>query len=225
MRRAVLLITGLGAGGAVFLLLMLSVAEQCRAVPVSVTQDGRFPWSVEGTELVALELASYEGPFWEDGSDEEVACVAGLVVENTSALQAARGAVVLEWEDARMVFELTGVPSGMKVLLLEKDRHVFRTDPPVNCYGWVQEAYPECNPAVIAAEGNALVLANLSQSEIPLIIVQFKNYDADSGMFIGGVTYTAQVSSLLPEEVRRILPFHYAPGYSKVISVMTPAEE
>lgn len=224
MRRAVLLIAGMGAGGAMFFLLVLSVTAQCRAVPVAMPQVGVFPWTVEGTELVALELASYEGPFWEDGTDEEVACIAGLVVENTGALQAAKGAVILEWEDARMVFELSGVPSGARILLLEKDRSAFRTDPPVRCYGWSQEAYPEINAAVMTAEGNALFLANLSKSEIPVITVQFKHYDTDSGMFIGGITYTAQAEALLPQEVRGILPFHYAPGHSRVVSITTPAE-
>ena len=224
MKRAVLLITGLGVGSAMLFLLVLSVAEQCRAAPVLMPQTGVFPCAVEGTELVILELATYEGPFWEDGTDEEVSCVAGLVVENAGALQAAKGAVILEWEDARMVFELTGVPSGAKILLLEKDRSAFRKDPPVSCYGWSQEAYPESDGAVMAAEGNTLVLANLSRSEIPVVSVQFKNYDTDSGMFIGGITYTAQAEELLPEEVRGILPFHYAPGYSKVVSLTTSAE-
>ena len=123
-----------------------------------------------------------------------------------------------------MGFELTGVPSGAKILLLEKDRRAFRPAPPVCCYGWAQEAYPESNDAVMAAEGNALFLANLSKSEIPVVTVQFKHYDTDSDMFIGGITYTAQAEALLPEEVRGILPFHYAPGYSREVSIITPAE-
>lgn len=228
MRRAILLIVGFGTGGLLFVFLMVSMAEQCMLVQAqepTVPLTLAFPCTVEGTDLQVLELVSYEGPFWEDGSDEEVAGIAALVVENTGILQLAQGAVILEWGSARMVFEMTTLPPGARALVLEKDRTAFRRDLPEGCYGWSREEYPEDNGAVVAREGNALTITNVTQSIVPFVTVSFKNYDTGSGIYIGGITYTAQENLLLPGETRTIVPYHYACHYSRVINITSAVVE
>lgn len=227
MRRAMLLIVGLGTGSLFLVLLLVSVAEQYAAVqaqempPLTLS----FPCQVTGTQLQAVTLVSYEGPFWEDGSDQEVAGIAALVVKNTGDLYLAQGAVILEWRDLRMVFELTALPPGTQALVLEKDKAAFRQDLPKDCYGWEREEYPEYNGAVITKEGGVLTVTNVTKTTVPLVTVRYKNYDASSGMFIGGITYTAEAQNLLPGETRAIAPYHYAYGHSRVVNTTTAVVE
>lgn len=227
MRRAMLLITGLGTGGILFALLLVSVAEQYTVVkaqelpPVTLV----FPYPVTGTTLHAVALVEYEGPFWEDGSDEEVAGIAALLVKNAGDLQIARGAVILEWEDKRMVFEMTSLPPGTQALVLEKDKAAFRQGAPKKCYGWAREEYPEYNGAVQVREGDVLTVINLTESVVPMVTVCFKNYDAAADMFIGGITYTAEARQLQPGECRTIAPYHYVCGNSRVVSITTAVIE
>ena len=228
MRRAMLLIVGLGTGGMLFVLLLLSAAEQYAVVqaqemPQSLSVS--FPCRVTGTQMQAIALVSYEGPFWEDGSDEEVAGVAALLIKNSGDLHLAQGAVIMEWKETRMVFELSAIPPGTQVLVLEKDKAAFRQDLPKSCYGWAREEYPEYNGAVVTKEGGVLTVTNVTQCTVPLVTVRYKNYDTASDMFIGGITYTAEAAQLLPGEARAIAPYHYAHGHSRVVSITTAVVE
>ena len=220
MRRAMLLIVGFGAGGSVFALLVLSVAVQCAAKPTFCYTEIAFPCAVEGTQLQALKMVSYEGPFWEDRTDEEVALVAALLIENTGILPIARGAVILEWDGHYMVFELYDLPPGAQVLVLEKDRQAYCQRFPMRCYGWEQESYPEIHSGIVVQEGGVLKLVNTTEGVIPKVSLRFKSYDPVSGFFVGGITYSTEVVCLQPGEVREIFPYHYSYGYSKVVSII-----
>ncbi len=185
-----------------------------------------FPCSVAGTELTALQLARYEGPFWEDNTETEVVDVAALVIENTGAFLS-EGAVILEWEQERMVFEFYDLPPGERVLILEKDRKHFRQGMPLSCYGWEREAYHEDMGHVLVedAGGAALSVTNQTNGIVPVTQISYKSRDPGSGMFIGGISYRVQVRNLLPGERRIVTPYHYANGSSEVLYVITWVEE
>ena len=229
MRRMMLLVAGLGTGGFLFYLLCSGAAAQYVSARTLETAAScvSLPCPVEDTFLVALELAIYEGPFREDGTDEEVAGVAALVVENAGGNLVSEGAVVLEWGEDRLVFELSALPPGERVLILEKDKKTYRGQQLLGCYGWTREEYPE-DPGFVAVEeygGNGLLVTNRTNDTAPMVSIRFKSHDADSGMYIGGICYTVTVSDLQPGEKRVIKPYHYARGCSKVVCVTTETEE
>jgi hypothetical protein len=165
-------------------------------------------------------MASYEGPFWEDSSDAEVVDTAALLVENTGGF-IAQGAVVMEWEDRRMVFELQDLPPGAKVLVLEKDKQRFCSQTPTGCYGWETESYPEDMGHVTAEDAGGMYMAvtNYTDGIVPVAEVRYRSCDPGSGMFIGGTSYGVEVRDLQPGERRLISPYHYASGSSEILYV------
>ena len=221
MRRVMLLVAGFSASAVLMVILCASAAAQyMRAQQAIPHQPVRFPCAVEDTYLTALSLAAYEGPFWEDGTDEEVTGIAALVVENNSGLFVERGAVILSVNDQTLVFELEALPPGERVLVLEKDRKVYCPCEEIVCYGWVKNAYPEHIPGVTVADNSLGVFCVINQSDALLerVTVYYKNYDSQSGMFIGGTSYQAEVERLQPHETRAISPYHYAQGSSRIVA-------
>lgn len=223
MRRALLLIVGLGIGGLLLLALCVHAAAQYStqkpAPPV-------LPVNVEGTALRAVELTVYEGPFWEDGTADEVVDIAALVVENTGEGFLSEGAVILDWGEDRMVFEFSWLPPGSRTLVLEKNRKPFCVPDSMRCYGWASEAYPGQMGAVTVVESGdtELSFANRTTAAISNAAAMFKHYDAESGMYIGGITYAITAGKLQPGEICRVTPWRYVSGYSRVVCVVTEYE-
>lgn len=175
-----------------------------------------------GTDLLAVTAMEYSGPFWEDGSDEAVSGVAALVVENQGGLLISSGAVIVELEKDWLVFEISFLPPGGKVLVLEKDRKNYHFASSVSCYGWTKEEYPE-NPGLVSVDAmglNGLTLTNHTGCTVPSIQVHYKNYDPETGMFLGGISYCITEDDLLPREVRMLNPDNFAARESRVVQIL-----
>lgn len=224
MRRAMLLILGFGAGGMMLLALVWVIQTQSNGMETIafLGYDTFYPRSVMGTDLLAVETIRYDGPFWEDGSNEEVSGVVGLVVENQGGLLVSSGAVIVEMGKERMVFELTFLPPGGKVLVLEKDRKLYSAQSPISCYGWTREEYPE-NPGLVSVESvglNSISITNHTGCTVPGIEVRYKNYDPETGLFLGGITYCLQENDLMPREVRTLNPDWFTARKSRVVRIL-----
>ena len=134
-----------------------------------------------------------------------------------------QGAVVLEWEDRRMVFELWDIPPGARVLVLEKDKQRFFMGMPTGCYGWETESYPEDMGHVTAEDAGGMYIAvnNHTEGIVPVAEICYRSCDPGSGMYIGGISYRVEVRDLQPGERRIISPYHYASGSSEILYVTT----
>ena len=222
MRRAMLLIMGFG-GMVLMSLVWVVQVQNCGLEPkVYVPRNTFYPRTVMGTELLAVEATAYSGPFWEDGSDELVTGVAALVVENRGGLLVAGGAVILELESDYLVFEISFLPPGGKVLVLEKDRKGYESFSAVTCYGWTKEAHTE-NIGLISVEAmglTGLVLSNHTGCTVPSLQVHYKNFDPERGIFLGGIAYCVTQEDLMPREVRAVEPANFTAGQSRIVSVL-----
>lgn len=232
MRRMILLLLGLGTGGALLFTLCIGAAAQYTLlrVPQTPTEPEssllNLPCPVEDTGLVASCLASYDGPYLEDGSDDEVIGVAALVIENVSDLLISRGAVILLQKDRHLVFEFTALPPGASVLVLEKSRQLYYAESPEACWGWAQKEYPENTGAVTVWESGSksLNIRNMSGCALKGVVVLFKNFDAESGMYIGGISYPVCAEHLAAGEERTVSPFKYVRNYSRVVYLSVTIE-
>ena len=222
MRRALIILASVLWVPGMLGVMGIQAANQLDTVATTeASQTLRLPCQVQDTQMTAQTLASYEGPFWEDGSDQEVAGIAALVVTNSGGTMISQGAVILEWGEDRLVFELEALPAGMTVLVLEKDQKTYAGQTLSRCYGWARTEYPENKGEVTVQEYGSrnLLVTNRTDRKIPLTRIRFKGYDPGSGMFIGGVCHEALVEQLRPGESRLICPYYYACGYSKVVWV------
>ena len=223
-----ILAVGLCVGGVLFAALARHVAaesagEACMTEPEVI----ELPCALRDTQMTVREIAAYEGPYWEDGSGEEVADVFALVVENTGGTVILQGEIFLKTEYGVLEFEISWLPPEGVALIPEKNRASFCGARILECSGWNTTIYPEMTGAVTAEERGMgeLVFVNRTTQPISRVEAWYRPLDPQSEMYIGGSAQGVVLEDLQPGEERAVLPFRYAKGYSKVVSILLSAEE
>lgn len=172
--------------------------------------------------VIANRLISYDGPFLEDGTQEELIGVAALELRNTGDSVVEFVQAVVQQGQRQLRFEATFIPPGGTVLVLEADRMRY-TDEPITDF--------QC-PAIVGLEEQGwqgikvepqgecgLTVTNLSQQKIGCVRVFYKQYYEAEGVYLGGITYCLVVTQLMPGESRSISPYRFATRYSRVVAV------
>lgn len=228
MHKWSILTLGLCVGGVLFAVLARQVAAEGprEIIPVEPEPVG-LPCAVRDTQMTVRETAVYEGPFWEDGSGEEVSDVFALVVENTGGTMILQGQITLETETGIMEFVISWLPPDAVVLVPEKNRANSCGGQILECNGWNTTIYPELSGAVTAtAQGMGnLVFTNHTTQPIAQVEAWYRSYDAQSEMYIGGRADHILIEDLMSGEERLVSPFRYAKGYSKVVCILLNASK
>lgn len=219
MRRGILLVVGLGGCLALLLTLGMTVAA---GYPQPSEMPQTDACAVAGTPLEVLSLVSYDGAFWEDGSDREVVEIAALLVENRSDCFVEEGAVVLDWQTDRFVFEFTWLPPHSRLLVLESSAKSYFLPEAYSTYGWTQLRDPSQSAAQVSAEGMTILLQNPTGCTLPAVTVRYKHYHPESSTYIGGITYSASAWELRPGESRLICPAHFSTLGSCIVCAEEP---
>lgn len=181
------------------------------------------PYPVEGTSLIALYLAMYEGPYMEDGTDEYVAGVAAIALENPGEFGIECASIVLKWKNGEYVFEATCIPPKSSVLVLEKNRQMYMDAQWTRCYGNQKVLQGSWNGSgVFAADYGLgeLTITNLSDEVIKNITIYHKSYLSPPDIYVGGASYETYILQLMPGETIRVMPTHYAVGSSKITRIV-----
>ena len=216
MRRGMLLVIGLG--GCLILLLALGWKVAARRWQPSEKQPSN-ACAVAGTPLEILDIVSYEGPFWEDGSDREVVDIAAILLENRGDHFVKQGAVVLDRGADLYVFEFSWLPPHSRTLVMERSAKPYCPSADYRCYGWSELHDPAFSPVTATAEGMTVTLSNPTTEMLPSVTVRYKHYHADSSTYIGGITYSADAEALRPGESRSICPHHFSAQGSTIIYI------
>ena len=66
-----------------------------------------------------------------------------------------------------------------------------------------------------------IVVCNNGNETIKDVSIYYKGWLSSSEMdiYLGGITYCAVIPELRPGQKVQLQPYHYAPGYSKVVSI------
>ncbi len=175
------------------------------------------------TSVVAHRLISYDGPFLEDGSQEELVGVAALELRNTGDTVAEYVQAVVQQGQRQLHFEATFIPPGATVLALEADRTPYTADPVTDfrCPAIVGMEPQSWERSVrVETQGQCgLTVTNLTQEPIRCVRIFYKQYYEAEDMYLGGVTYCLVVTQLLPGQSRSLSPYHFATRYSRVVAV------
>lgn len=183
-----------------------------------------------GDNLYITDVGKYTGVYMEDGSDEVVSNVMMIILKNesTSALQLAR--IDLEYAEFTANFEVTNLPAGESVVLLEKNRHEY-----------VEESYFRAtaenvvffrepmslreDQVKLTGVNGAITVENLTDEVMGEIYIYYKNSATD--LYYGGITYRARVEAgLKPGRNTTVMTNHYYPEACTIIDVqiMPPSQ-
>ena len=186
-------------------------------------QEG-LPCNVKYTPLVAWQLMSYDGPYLEDGTEEELIGVAALVVENTGTIGIEFVQLVVSQGQRELVFNATYIPPRGTVMILEKERQSYTRETVTGCkcrtlipgtFDWEKG-----NIHIEPGNGFSMAVTNLTEETMPYVRVFYKQHEGESDLYVGGITFSAVIPDLQPGETREITPYRYANGYSAVVAVV-----
>lgn len=181
-----------------------------------------FPLEVCGTPLVIERTAMYDGPYVEDGSDDEVTGVAGIVLRNNGNEMVLRAEIVLEQGSRRLNFNAEMIPPGAAILILEANRSVYSMLDYTSCLAnaWTETMPETSNEIKVVSRGmDRIMVTNQADKAMYDVEVMYKGWREDPGVYLGGITYVACLDELSAGATVEIYPEHYVAGYSRIVDV------
>lgn len=190
---------------------------------VNIPQNENNQTAFLGNNLYITDIGNYTGLYVEDGSDELVTNVLMIVLKNESenALQLAR--INLEYADFTAQFEVTNLPAGESVVLLDKNRHEYVPDNYLtakseNVVFFQRPMSLQEDKLKITGTKGAILVENLTDEPLGEVYVYYKNSAVD--LFYGGITYRAKVEAgLKPGRSYTVMTNHYNPTACTIIDV------
>ena len=198
-----------------------------QSTPQPTNPDGSlsFPYAISGTDLVIQSVRSYDGVFLEDGSNQDVTGISTMVLVNTGKTGIEYAEITLNQGSTALKFKATSIPAGATLVVQEATaaRHV-------------DSKYTACSANVAAAstfemseskvkveeiENGTLLVTNLTNETISRVRVFYKFAFEKGRIYVGGITYTAELTALKPGQSAKLTASHFAAGSSEVIMVRT----
>lgn len=221
-RRIGLLLTGFCGSIAVGLFLVTNCVSAASA-PVVAQVSMSFPCVVEGTPLVIQGITGYEGPYIEDGSDEEVADVAALILYNAGENMIAAADITVQCAESSFCFVLNDLPAGAGVVVLDQDAQLWTPQNVYRCLASYElneiGNFTDQQLHVRQTDTSILEISNLTDKTIYDITICHKTWSEEIGCYLGGITYETHIDSLRPGQILLLSPDHYAVGSSKIVNI------
>ncbi len=169
-------------------------------------------------------IGSYAGIYMEDGSDEIVSDIMMLIVENVSTQDLQLARIDLQYADFEANFEVTNLPAGEKVVLLERNRHAYVSEMPQSAQVRDQVFFPApmglLEDKITVSGGDGYVeITNISGQDLTgEMFIYYKNSASD--LLYGGITYRVRISENIPAgQTIRIMSRHYHPDRCSIVMV------
>lgn len=186
-------------------------------VPWQTEEPIQLPMEISCTSLVVQSLATYDGPFYEDGSGMEVVDVASLLLYNSSDDWIPYASVIVDTQSCRYCFRAQRIPPHCTVLIPETSAQQYTDGTITNVFGWhtVETAPGEEALVVQEQTDTTLCIRNVSERELENITVYFRK--VIDGIGVGGKPHEFTVPSLSPGEAVTVKPKYYVKGYSCIV--------
>lgn len=183
------------------------------------------PYSIPGNNLVVRGIASYDGIYLEDGSDEEISGVTVMLLQNAGDTEVEYASVTVSRDGTQLQFEASALPAGAMAVVQEQNRTPFQEGTYADCSATVAEIdefeMSENQVQIEENEDQSLTITNLTDKDIPAVRIFYKFYMEEENAYVGGITYTAKVTNLKAGDSQEIIPSHYLQGSSRIIMVRT----
>ena len=183
-----------------------------------------------GFSLQLQGVGRFSGQFLEDGSNTRVSDVMMVQIKNTGDTDLRLARLCLSFPDATAEFEITDLPAGKTVMVLEKNRQSYRDREylSVKLQDVVmhQENMDVCEDRFsITALPGALNVRNISNEDISGDVYVYYKYISGDTLY-GGITFRAKISGGIKSgELRQTGAAHFDPDRSIILCVSMEAPD
>lgn len=198
-----------------------AVPDRTEDTPAEV----HFPYTVPGYDLFIEHIAPYSGLYLEDGSNREVSQVAMLLIRNDGSYPVEFAEIAVTYGETQLLFDVSALPAGERLVVQEKTGAAIPDGVPDACSVLIsrREAMNTSHTEVSVADNgdNSLTVRNLTDQTIPTVRLFYKYFDQQSGVFVGGIAYTAGITRLAGNSSITIYPSHFNSQSSRIVMVLT----
>ena len=182
-----------------------------------------FPCVARGSELIVEKLLSYEGEFWEDGTNDYAVNIAALVVYNPAPFGIRKAELLIRQGQRQLAFYISYLPPNSRVLVQERCRNAYVPGDLTQCRCTLLEKMPwqDGALAVESSGTDALLLKNETDRPFPSVTLHYRQYSEEFGLYLGGISHRITAAPLLPGESLILRPRHYRHNGSRFILVET----
>lgn len=174
-------------------------------------------------DLRLAAIGSYTGAYMEDGSGDAVENVLALVLENTGDELIEYAQISAETDNTPAFFQITAIPAGGYVLVLESNRQTLSANAKVQSPKVEQIAYVNdlildySNEFELYNADGVINLKNVSGKDYENdIFVYYKTFQYD--VYLGGVTYRARFEGGVKDgAIAQNMQPHYSGEHSVVV--------
>ena len=172
--------------------------------------------------LVAESLSGYTGPYWEDGSGEEVENVAALLLYNPTDRLVEFAAVAVEWGEQTLYFFVYDLPPDSRCLVLERNRNGYKAEELRACrelsVRWGRQELSREQIDYVGL-GPQLAITNRDGRMLSHVTVHYKRYLQAQDCYLGGAVFSQHLFALQGQERRCVMPQHYRAGEAKIVGI------
>ena len=172
--------------------------------------------------LQLVQTGRYSGMFVEDGSDELVQDILAITVENTGEKTVQLASLTLTAKSGEIYeFELTTLPPGEKLAVLEKNRAPYDSSMEIASVqsGDVivfDEEPTLCEDVLeFSCADRSVTVKNISDKDISGGRVFYKSVSGNT--LVGGITYMLTIPALRAGQETTLSAGHYLDGASRLI--------
>lgn len=197
------------------------------AVPVvsGYAEAAQLPMLVQGTELLAEEILTYEGEYIEDTEFGEFVYVTGLILRNTGDNGVICAKIKLAGQRDILEFDATYIPPGEAVLVLEKNRKETKESSFYSCTGTVEydkNSWQENKEIKVRyLDANCIAVTNTTDKTVSGIQLYYKTVYQQNLFYIGGITHCYRIHTLSAGETVLVYPDYFAGEQSKIVFIRT----
>lgn len=186
------------------------------------TEPLTFPLKLESSTLVVEEIVRYQGPFWEDGSGEQVENVAGLMLYNPTDRLIEFAGFALRENEKTLYFFVHHLPPKSRCLVLEKNRQPCDGEQITQCRELsVRWSHQELSRDQIdyVGLGPTMTIVNRDPRELNHVVVRYKRYMGSGDYYLGGTVFSVHLFNLRTEERREVQPEHYITSDARIVGI------
>lgn len=182
-----------------------------------------------GHDLELEGVGQYSGLYMEDGSMDDVSNVMMIRIKNTGDHDLRLARLYLTYSDTTAEFEITDLPAGKTMVVLEKNRQSYIDSKYLSVqlenvvfFDENMDVYAD-RYQITGLEG-ALNVKNISLSDINSELYVYYKYISGDTLF-GGITFRVKISDgLKAGELRQVSAGHFDPDNCIILSVTSEAD-
>ena len=187
---------------------------------VSVDPDNGTSPVTDGLQI--LYVGPYSGPYYEDGSSDEVSSVASMLLENVSRQHLQYAELSLDIGGKTALFQISDLPPGERVLVLEANRLQIwpEQDATLLKDRTVQTFTAPADDSFLdfRSDGGNLTVTNNGKRTVNSVDVSYK-LRQDKETLLGGVSFHVRFGKLAAGESRTVAAGHYDPDKCTIVYV------